>query len=55
MLTLPRGPLLLWLSFVVFSAAYTFGVTPYIRLPNFGTYPIGVRAGWIAGAMLPWL
>jgi hypothetical protein len=51
----PLGPSLLILAFAVFSGAYTFGNRVYTRAPNFGSWPIGLRPGWIATAMMPWI
>jgi hypothetical protein len=51
----PLGGTLLILTFAAFSGGYNFINRVYARPANFGSWPIGLRPGWIATAMLPWV
>jgi hypothetical protein len=49
------GNSLLILAFAIFSIGFTFGNRVYTRPPNFGSWPVALRAEFIATAMLPWI
>ncbi|CAH7668467.1 expressed protein [Phakopsora pachyrhizi] len=48
------GPLLLIISFWIFSVAVCVLPRPFYRSPKFRDSALSLRAGWIATAMVPW-
>ncbi|GAA6008891.1 uncharacterized protein JCM10292_002636 [Rhodotorula paludigena] len=49
------GVVLVSLAFTLFSFAVCFGIRPYYRPPNFGSSPLGLRAEFIATALIVWI
>ncbi|KAH9464760.1 hypothetical protein Pst134EA_003199 [Puccinia striiformis f. sp. tritici] len=51
----PLGPAIFLFGFLTYSTLVCFLRRPFYRPPHYGGSPLGIRAEWVATAMVPWL